>query len=84
MDQGRGGQVDVLDKGACSCARFDDSVGFAALAGRNGRSARATDRIDVEGMGEERPFLGNPVEVGGLVGRSCVRSDGAQGMIVAE
>ena len=62
----------------------DHSVGFAVLAGQNGRPARATDRIDVEGMGEERPFLGNPVEVWGLVDRSGVRSDGAQGMIVAK
>ncbi len=62
----------------------DHSVGFAVFAGQNGRPARATDRVDVEGVGEERPFLGNPVEVWGLVDRSGVRSDGAQGMIVAK
>ena len=62
----------------------DHSVGFAVLAGQNGRPAGATDRIDVERMSEERPFLGNPVEVGTLIDRPWVRSDGAQGMIVTK
>ena len=62
----------------------DHPVGFAVFARQDGRPARTTDRVDVEGMGEEGAFFCDAVEVGGLVNRSGVGSDCAQGMIVAE
>ena len=62
----------------------DHPVYFAVFARQDGRPARTTDRVDVEGMGEDGTFLCDAVKVGGLVDRSGVGSDGAQGMIVAE
>ena len=62
----------------------DDTIGLAVLAGEDGGSTGAADGIDVEGMSEEGAFLCDPVEVWGLVDRTRVGPDGAQGMIIAK
>ena len=61
-----------------------DTIGLAVLTGEDGCPTGATDGIDIEGMSEEGTFLGDPVEVWGLVDRTGVGPDGAQGMIIAK
>ena len=62
----------------------DDTIGLAVLAGEDGGPTGAADGIDIEGMSEEGAFLCDPVEVWGLVDRTGVGPDGAQGMIIAK
>ena len=61
-----------------------DTIGLAVLTGEDGCPTGAADGIDVEGMSEEGAFLGNPVEVWGLVDRTGIGPDGPQGMIITE
>ena len=61
-----------------------DTIGLAVFAGEDGGSTGAADGIDVEGMSKEGAFPGDPVEAWGLVDRTGVGPDGAQGMIITE
>ena len=62
----------------------DDAIGLAVLAAENGGPTGTADGIDIEGMSEKSPFFRDPVEVWGLVDRTRVGPDGAQGMIIAK
>ena len=66
------------------CAVADYSVCLTVFAGQDGRPTWATDRIDVEGAGENGAFVGYPVEVGSFVDRAGVSPDRSQSVVVAE
>ena len=66
------------------CTVADHSVCLAVFASKDGRPTWATDRIDVEGVGENGAFVGNAVKAGCFVDRAGVSPNGTQSVVVAE
>jgi len=60
----------------------DLAVQVAMLSGQDGGPGWGTNGIGHTGIGKEHPFIGNPVDVGGLHQMITVCTDGLVGMIV--